>query len=123
MERELAQKAWPQGLMELRPAGPDDTSIRILFAVEPSGTALLIAVLDGPEAVQDQYLEAILLSADRLRQVRAGQAPETATHGYDNTRRFLEEFYPGDVGDSGAEAASPRDTSGIPDDTDPHARK
>ena len=36
MERESGQQAWPQGLMELRPpAADDDTSIRILFAVEP----------------------------------------------------------------------------------------
>ena len=85
MEQELGQETWPQGLMELRPAGPDDTAIRILFAVEPPGTALLIAVLDGPEAVRDRYLEAILLSADMLRQVRAGRAPEAAAHGYEPT--------------------------------------
>ena len=97
MERELGQQAWPQGLMELRPAAPDDTGTRILFAVEPPGTALLIAVLDGPEAVQDQHLEAILLSADMLRQVRAGQAPEAAAHACHDTRSFLKEFYPGDA--------------------------
>jgi hypothetical protein len=96
MEGELGQKAWPQGLMELRPARPDDVSIRILFAVEPVGTVLLIAVLDGSEAVRDHYLEAILLSADMLRQVRAGRAPEAIAHAYDNTRCFLEEFYPGE---------------------------
>jgi hypothetical protein len=110
MERELGQQAWPPGLMELRPAGPDGTGIRILFAVESPGTALLIAVLDGPEAVQDQYLEAILLSADMLRRVRAGQAPEAAAHRYDSTRSFLEEFYPRNAG---AEPAEPRDTPGI----------
>jgi phage shock protein A len=112
MERELGQKAWPDGLMELRPAGPDDIGIRILFAVEPPGTVLLIAVLDGPEAVRDQYLEAILLSADMLRQVRAGQAPEAAVHTYGNTQSFLEEFYPGG---SGAESLAGRDTPGTPD--------
>jgi hypothetical protein len=103
MERELGQQAWPPGLMELRPAELDDTGIRILFAVESPGTALLIAVLDGPEAVQDQYLEAILLSADMLLRVRAGQAPEAAAHRYDSTRSFLEEFYPGNAD---AESAS-----------------
>jgi hypothetical protein len=99
MERELGQENWPEGLMELRPAGPDDGCPRILFAVEPSGTVLLISVLDGPEAIRDHYLEAILLSAARLRQWRAAQAPEAAIHGYDSTRRFLEEFYPGGAGD------------------------
>jgi hypothetical protein len=97
LERELGQRPWPRGLMDLRPGVPVDTGIRILFAVEPTGTVLLIAVLDGCEAVRDKYLEAILLSADRLREVRAGQAPEAAAHGYDGTRSFLEEFYPGEV--------------------------
>jgi hypothetical protein len=115
MERELGHETWPQGLMELRPAGTDGTGIRILFAIEPPGTALLIAVLDGPEAVRDWYLEAILLSADMLRQVRAGQAPEAAAHGYNNPRDFLEEFYPGDAGDSGAAPTAPRDTPEIAD--------
>ena len=89
MERELGQQPWPDELMELRPVGPGDSAIRMLFAVEPPGTALLIAVLDGPEAVRDRYLEAVLLSADRLRQVRAGQAPEASVHRYDNASRFL----------------------------------
>jgi hypothetical protein len=34
-----------------------------------------------------------------LRRARAGQAPEAAAHGYDDTRSFLEEFYPGSAGD------------------------
>lgn len=92
MEQELGQQAWPEGLMELRPAGPWGT--RLLFSVEPPGTVLLIAVLDGPEAVRQQSLEAIVLSAEMLRRVRAGQAPEATVYGYDNTRCFLEEFYP-----------------------------
>jgi hypothetical protein len=112
MERELGQQAWPQGLMELRPAGPDDTTVRILFAVEPPGTALLIAVLDGPEAVKNRRSEAILLSADMPRRVRAGQAPEAVACGYANTRSFLEEFYPGDADGSGDAGAGPAAGSG-----------
>jgi hypothetical protein len=115
MERELGQEAWPEGLLELRPAGPDDTVVRFLFAWEPPGTALLIAVLDGPEAVRDQYLEAILLSADMLRQVRAGKAPEAAAHGYDSMRSFLAEFYPRDADDSGTEPTTPPDPPEIAD--------
>jgi phage shock protein A len=92
MERELGQQAWPPGLMELRPA---DSAIRILFSIEPPGAVLLIAILDGPEAVRDQYLEALVLSADALGQMRAGQAPEVVEHVYDGRRRFLEKFFPG----------------------------
>ena len=101
MERELGQQAWPRGLMDLRPGAPWHGDIRILFAVEPPGAALLIAVLEGLEAVEDQYPEAVMASAALLRQVRAGQAPEAA-HTYDDLRSFLEEFYPGIADDTAA---------------------
>jgi phage shock protein A len=95
MERELGQDARPEGLMELRPGAPWHEDICILFAVEPPGTTQLIAVLEGSEAVQDQYPDAAMASADMLRRVRAGQAPEAGTYAYHDTRTFLEEFYPG----------------------------
>jgi hypothetical protein len=100
LERELGQEGWPQGRMELRPGAPVSGDIRILFAVEPPATALLIAVLEGLDVVEHQFHEAVLGSADMLRRVRAGQAPEAAAHGYENTRSFLDEFYPGNVGDA-----------------------
>jgi hypothetical protein len=115
LETELGQGAWPPGLMELRPAGPEDTAVRILFAVEPPATVLLIAVLDGPDAIRDQYLEAVLLSAALLRQVRAGQAAQAAAHGYDRPRSFLDEFYPRDADDPGAEPATPGPVPGLAD--------
>ena len=102
MERELGQQPRPEGLMELWPGAPWHEDIRILFAAEPPGTALLIAVLEGPEAVMEQYPEAVMASAEMLRQVRAGQAPEAAAHAYADPRSFLEEFYPGTTGDTGA---------------------
>jgi phage shock protein A len=98
MERELGQEPWPAGLMDLRPGAPWHSDVRILFAVEPPGTALLIAVLEGLDVVEDQYPEAVMASAAMLRRVRAGQAPEAAAHGYDQVRSFLEEFYPGTAG-------------------------
>jgi phage shock protein A len=115
MEQELGQEGWPEGLMELRPGAPVHSDIRILFAVEPPATALLIAVLEGPEVVESQFPEAVMASADMLRRVRAGQAPEATTQGYDNSRSFLEELYPGNVGDASTMSAAPRDTPGIRD--------
>jgi phage shock protein A len=100
MEQALSQQGGPAGLMELRPG----SDIRILFAVEPPGTALLIAVLHGREVAEEQFPEAVMASADMLRQVRAGQAPEAAAYAYADTRSFLAEFYPGDAA---AESASP----------------
>lgn len=107
MERETGQEAWPEGLMELRPGAPWHDDIRVLFAVEPPGTALLIAVLEGPEAVEDQYPEAVMTSADILRRVRAGQDPEAATHAYDDIPSLLEAFYPGTAAEAGQHATMP----------------
>ena len=115
MERELGQESWPEGLMELRPGAPVHSDIRILFAVEPPATALLIAVLEGPEVVEARFPEAVMASADVLRRVRAGQAPEAIAHGYDNSRSFLEELYPGNAGDASTMTATPRDARGIRD--------
>ena len=96
----------PAGLMELRPDSPGGRGIRILFGVEPAGTALLIAVLEGYQAVRDQHAEAVQLSADILRQVRAGQSPESAAHAFDDAQAFLDEFFPGDADEVEVAAAT-----------------
>jgi len=102
MERELGQEPWPEGLMALRPGALSRDDICILFAAEPPGTALLIAVLQGLDVVADRYPEAVLAAADLLRRVRAGQAPEAAAYAYDGERSFLTEFAPGDAGAGGS---------------------
>ena len=98
IEQELDLEAPAEGLMELRPGAPADSGIRILFAVEPPGTALLIAVLEGGDAVRDHYREAVLLASGVLREARAGpldQAAEAAAHTFGDAQSFLEEFFPG----------------------------
>jgi hypothetical protein len=95
IERELRPPASLEGLMELRPGTPGDGDIRIMFAVEPPGIALLIAVLEGHDAVQEQRSEAARLSAEVLRRARAGQAPEAMEHAFDDVPSFLDEFFPG----------------------------
>ena len=106
IERELGREPLPEGLLELRPGAPGGGEIRILFAVEPPGTALLIAVLEGAETARDQYREAAMLSADVLLEVRAGQAPEASARGYDDTRSLIEEFYPGEADEVEAGASA-----------------
>ncbi len=106
IERELGRQPWPEGLSELRPGAPGDSDIRILFAVEPAGTALLIAVLEGREAIRSQYAEAATLAAEALRAVRAGQAPEAAERGYDDLGSFLQEFFPGQAAQLASAAAA-----------------
>jgi len=94
------------GLMELRPGAPDDRDIRIIFAVEPPGTALLLAVLDGPEAVRDHHSEAVGLSSALLRQVRTGKAPDAAAYALDDPESFLDEFFPGGASEIAVGAAA-----------------
>jgi len=98
IEQELDLEAPAEGLMELRPGAPTDSGIRILFAVEPPGTALLIAVLEGGDAVRDHYREAVLLASGVLQEARAGpsgQAAEAGVHTFGDAQSFLEEFFPG----------------------------
>jgi hypothetical protein len=68
------------GLLELR-ADPLGTDIRVLFAVEPPGTATLLAVLDGADAISDHRDEAIVLSGQLLTDIRDGSWPPAETEG------------------------------------------
>lgn len=98
IERELGPEAPAEGLMELRPGASLGSDLRILFAVQPPGAALLIAVLEGSDAVQDHYHEAVLLASGVLREAQAGtlnQAAEATAHEFSDAQSFLEEFFPG----------------------------
>jgi hypothetical protein len=108
IDRELRLESATGDLLELRPPGPDDNGTRLLFAVEPPGTALLIAVLEGGDAVRDHYDEAVLLAAGVLRRARAGHAPEAATHAFRDAQSFLDEFFP----DSASEVSASEVQSG-----------
>ena len=94
IEQELGLEAPAENLMELRPGAPADSGIRLLFAVEPPGTALLIAVLEGDDAVRDHYRDAVLLASEVLQEARAYRAREEAAHAFGDAQSFLEEFFP-----------------------------
>jgi hypothetical protein len=107
IERELGDEAAAEDLLELRPGAPggrDD--IQIIFAIEPAGTALLIAVLEGRDAVWERGREAIAASAELLQRARSGQAPEAAAQEFDDVRSFLGEFFPGRADEIEAGAAA-----------------
>ena len=95
IEQELGPAAPAEGLMELRPGAPAEGGIRILFAVEPPGTALLIAVLEGDDAVRDHYRDAVFLASEVLQEARAYRAREEAAHAFGDAQSFLQEFFPG----------------------------
>ena len=94
IEPDLDLEPPAEGLLELRPGAPADSGIRILFAVEPPGTALLIAVLEGADAILDHHREAVDLASEALREVRSGQAPEAAARTFDDARSLLAELLP-----------------------------
>jgi hypothetical protein len=106
IRQQLGRQPLPDGLLELRPDG----EIRLIFGLEPPGTAIVIAVLEGREAARDQYRDAVLLSADVLLETRAGQAPEASAHAYDDPRSLAEEFFPGQTAElrDGAAALAAR---------------
>ena len=106
IRQELGRQPLPEGLLELRPDG----EIRLIFGLEPPGTAIVIAVLEGREAARDQYRDAVLLSADVLLETRAGQAPEVSAHAYDDPGSLAGEFFPGQTAElrDGAAALAAR---------------
>ena len=112
VERELGDEAAAEDLLELRPGAPDGRDdTRIIFAVEPAGTALLIAVLEGRDAVRERGREAITASAELLQRARSGQAPEAAAQEFDDVPSFLGEFFPGRADEVEAGAAALIDRS------------
>jgi phage shock protein A len=98
--RRAGQPAGPAGrpaLLELRPAAPaaDAGSVAetsILFAVEPPGAALLIAVLDGGDAIAEHREDAVAAARDVLRQAQPGQDPELAGQCYPDAASVLAAF-------------------------------
>ena len=115
IERELRALPWAEGagdlrpqtdLMQLRPGAPGAGGTRILFGVEPPGTALLLAVLEGREAVRDHYDEAVSLASELLRRVRDGQRPEETTYAFADPQSFLDEFFAGAASEVEAGAAA-----------------
>jgi phage shock protein A len=103
IEEELRRTGQPAGaagipaLLELRPQVPavgagGVAGTSILFAVDPPGTALLIAVLDGDDAIQEQREDAVAAAQEVLRQARSGPDPESAGHCYPDAGSVLGAF-------------------------------
>jgi len=105
IERELGREPWPDELYELRPAVPGE-EIRLIFAVEPADAVLLISALEGRDAVSEQHGRAVEVSAEILRQVRAGQDPEASAVEFADGRQLAQEF----VGGEGANSSAGRST-------------
>ena len=88
----------PPGMMELRPGAPDCPRAGLLFAVEPSDTAVVVGWVEDPGGSRREYREAIAAATARL--VTAGDpaaapASPAAFISYD-AGSFLDEFFPGE---------------------------
>src|SRR5262249_18419013 len=106
IDHEVGREATPQGLMELRPCAPGRPAdgIRVIFAVEPPGTALLISVIEGGAALRDQHAQATAVSAEVLERVRAGLDPEATAVAFADTQSFIADFFPESADDVRARA-------------------
>jgi hypothetical protein len=108
IERELGQAGAPASpgraggipaLLELCPEVPataesGGAGTSILFAVEPPGTALLVAVLDGTQAIREHHDEAVAAARDALREARSGTDPLPAGPSYPDAASVLAAFRP-----------------------------
>jgi phage shock protein A len=90
----------PPGLMELRPGAPGSMPVSLLFVVEPTDTAVLVAWVEEPGGLPDRYRDVIRLAAARLALAPSGSPPAAAAApaafvSYD-AESFLDEFFPGE---------------------------
>ena len=60
--------------------------------MDPPGTALLIAVLDGGAAIREHRDDAVSAARDALRQARSGQDADQAGHSYPDAGSVLAAF-------------------------------
>jgi hypothetical protein len=89
-----------QGLLELR-ADPLCGYIRLLFAIEPADTVVILAVLEGESAIRVHRDTALTLAGDLLADIRASKwpPPEAAGTGdveidFTDSAAFLDRFFP-----------------------------
>jgi hypothetical protein len=90
-----------RGLLELR-ADPLGGDIRLLFAMEPTDTVTVLAVLEGEGAVHIHRDKALRLASDLLTEIRSGEwPPQQATSTADteltfrDSAAFLDKFFAG----------------------------
>jgi phage shock protein A len=81
-------------------ADPLGADVRVLFGLEPPGTAVLLAVLEGEDAIADHRDEAVALAADLLAEIRdngwSSSSSDAAASGpeFARTGTFLERCFP-----------------------------
>lgn len=90
----------PPGMMELRPGATGSVPIGLLYALDPPGTAVVVAWTEGPVGSPEEYQETIRVATARIASARAAGPQATAASSdvfvsYD-AETFLDEFFPGE---------------------------
>ncbi|HEX9065028.1 MAG TPA: DUF1349 domain-containing protein [Streptosporangiaceae bacterium] len=106
MSELLSGEAGPARLLELRPGRPGEpgNDVSLIFAVEPAGTALLISVVHGDDALRYEWRQAAEVAAEVLRRVRAGQDPAASAARFADAAAFAAAVVP--AGGTGAWAGA-----------------
>ncbi len=99
--RERPAPSEAANLMQLR-SDPLGADIRILFALDPPGTATLLTVLEGPDAIAEYWEEASTAAGMLLEVIRdagwppyAGE-PDGGGQEFDDAAAFLTEYFAAD---------------------------
>ncbi len=96
IDQELCTQTGPSRLLELRPGRPGEpgNDVSLIFAVEPAGTALLISVVHGDDALRYEWRQAAEVAAEVLRRVRAGLDPGASAVRFAGAAAFTAALFP-----------------------------
>jgi hypothetical protein len=99
-------------VLELR-ADALGRDVRLLLAIEPADAVMLLAVLDGEDAIAEHRAQAIELAGDLLTDIRAGDWPSADALSaadlevtFADAATFLGRFFPADSGAIAERAAA-----------------
>ncbi len=106
IDEELSRETGPPSrLIELRPGRPGEpgNDVSLIFAVEPPGTALIISVVHGDDALRYEWRQAAEVAAEVLRQARAGRDPGASAIRFADAGAFAAAFVPAGQGGQGGQ--------------------
>jgi DNA-binding XRE family transcriptional regulator len=98
--RSARERPTPPGLLQLK-ADPLGNDIRIIFAEDPAGTTTLLTILEGPEAIADDWDEATAAAAMLLEVIRDNgwppyaDEPDGGGDEFADSVSFRQRFFPG----------------------------
>jgi phage shock protein A/DNA-binding XRE family transcriptional regulator len=116
--RSARERPTPPGLLQLK-ADPLGNDIRIIFAEDPAGTTTLLTILEGPEAIADDWDEATAAAAMLLEVIRDNgwppyaDEPDGGGDEFADSVSFRQRFFPGQVDAVAARAVEIADSASL----------